>query len=455
MSLLDKYLASGEDWLKLCSRVSGIMQYAHERLEVFDVLSDKKFIPNSPCLINAGRPGGRNLMACNVLHVGNSIKEIFDTATSCALLFKSGAGVGLELSGLSPANTSLKYAPRGRASGPVSFMRLFQTTADVVMEGGLRRAAIMGCLNANHPDILEFISCKEDDGIFNHFNISVTLDSGPDSLPSNIWDEIVERAYRNGEPGIIFLDNINRHNPTLEDFGPIIGANACAETPLYDNASCVLGSIVLPNVIEKAGDYKQLEKVTKLAVRFLNRVIDVNHYPLPEIAQSTRRTRDIGVGVMGWSTLLDKLGIPFVSDEALELAKFVACTIWNTADTESWELASRDGGYLPDRRRNRTLMAIAPTGHIARIAGVSHSIYPDYAVGLKMIANQHLDLIGTWQDYVDSGISYTVSFTDDKPVSFVDEVFRGAHERGIKAISVYQDGSREGQPCKVEGTCQL
>ena len=455
MDLLKKYFAPSEDWARLSERVSGIMQYRHEREAVEDALRRKLWLPNSPCLINAGRPGGRNLAACHLLHVENSIEGIFEAAKNCAAVFKSGGGIGLELSALSPGGTSLRYAPQGRASGPVSFMEIYDTAAHVVMEGGLRRAAIMATLNVKHDDILQFIRCKEQDGALSNFNISITVDDGPHEIPPDVWDVIVNHAHFNGEPGVVFLDNMNNDNPTLVEFGRIEGVNACAEIGLYDNGSCVLGSLVLPNVIEKLGDWSLLRENVKLLTRFLNRVIDVNHYPLAAIAQQTRKVRRVGVGVMGWATLLKREKIPFVSADALALASEIAQNIYQSADMESWELAKVNGGYLPRRRRNATVMAIAPTGHLAKLAGVSHSIYNDYAEGLEMSVEQHLDHVAVWQAWADNAVSYTISFPNDAPVEVVDRAFRGAHERGLKAISVYRDGSREGQPCKVEGVCRV
>ena len=456
MDLLKKYFAPGEDWARLSERVSGIMQYRHEREAVEDALRKKLWLPNSPTLINAGRPGGRNLAACHLLHVENSIEGIFEANKNSATIYKSGGGLGLELSALSPAGSSLKYAPQGKASGPVSFMKVFDVTAQVVMEGGLRRAAIMATLNVEHEDILRFIVCKEYDGALSNFNISVTLNDGPGEVPSKVWNAIVNHAHFNGEPGMVFLDNANGDNPTLDDFGRYIGCNACAEIFMYHAGSCILGSLVLPNVIEKLGDWSLLKQNTRLLTRFLNRVIDVNHYPLAAIAQQTRKVRRIGVGVMGWATLLKREKIPFVSADALALASEIAQNIYQSADMESWELAKVNGGYLPRRRRNATVMAIAPTGHLARLAGVSHSIYvDDYAEGLEMSVEQHLDHVAVWQRWVDNAVSYTISFPHDAPVEVVDRAFRGAHERGLKAMSVYRDGSREGQPCKAEGVCRV
>ena len=453
MDLLERYLSPGETWGTLCERVSGLMQYESERHEIFEQLYDKRFLPNSPCLINAGRPGGRNLMACHLLHIPNSIYEIFQANASAAMIFKSGGGLGIELSDLSPHGTQLKYARGGFASGPVSFMKVFDTTAQVVMEGGLRRAAIMATLNVKHPDIEQFITCKTQDGQLSNFNISVTMNDGPNNIPKELWDKIVKQAHLNGEPGVVFLDNVNNDNPTLEDFGPIKGVNACSELPLYDMGSCVLASVVLPNVIKKLGDWNELRKTVRLMVQFLNRVIDINHYPLPQVAQATRRDRRIGIGVMGWADLLKQEGVDFASETAYRLGKEICYQIFGAANLESYKLAKEDGGYLPGRRRNATLMAIAPTGHISRLAGVSLSIYPPYDLALKMTVDEHLNNVQAW-GCVDSAISYTVCYPNDAPKSMVDKVFKGAWERGLKAISCYRDQSREGQPlCKLEGEC--
>ena len=451
--ILDRYLAPGENWLSLCDRVSGIMQYQSGREEIYKALRDKKWLPNSPCLVNTGRPGGRNLMACHLLHIENSIYDIFRANTRAALIYKSGGGLGVELSALSPSGTSLAYAPTGVASGPVSFMKIFDMTAQVVMEGGLRRAAIMATLNAEHPDIEKFIICKAKDGELSNFNISVTLNDGPYDLSDDLWRKLLTQAHMNGEPGLVFLGNINDNNPTLDDFGPIKGINACGELPLYNYGSCVLASLVLPNVISKVVNWDELIKSVKMMVRFLNRVIDVNNYPLPQIAQATRRDRRIGIGVMGWADLLKREKIPFVSSAANELASIICRVIHEAATEESWKLAAVDGGYLPGRKRNATLLAIAPTGHISRLAGVSTSIYPEYGVGLKMTPTEHLDAIAAWSK-VDNTISYTVCYPNDADISVVDDVFCGAWERGFGSISVYRDGSRPGQPlCKIEGDC--
>lgn len=453
--LFNKYFAEGEDWDLLCQRVSGIMPYNSGREEVYHDLYNMKWLPNSPALVNAGRPGGRNMMACHALHVPDSITGIFQTAKEAATIFKAGGGLGIELSALTPRGTSLKYAPQGVASGPVSFLKVFDVTAQVVMEGGLRRAAILASLNASHPDILEFITCKETDKDLSNFNITVTVDNGPDSVDKNVWNKIVQHAWNNGEPGIGYLDLINARNPTLKEYGRIIALNACAELPLHNGGSCVLGSLVLPNVISNLGYYLELEEATETLIKFLNQVIDVNNYPLPKIAEATRRTRSIGVGVMGFATLLKREGIPYTSSEALDLADKIGSIIHYAASEASWNLAEKYGGYLPRRRRNDRLTAIAPTGHISRLAGVSFSIYPEFEEALEMTPDQHLDMLETWQRHVDSSISYTVNIKHDSDPSLVDEIFRKAYKKRIKVVSVYRDGSREDQPCTVEGECAI
>lgn len=453
--LIQKYLAPGEKtWSDISNRVSGIMQYEEDRHEIFKVLTDKKFIPNSPTLISANKPGGRNLMACHVIHVEDSISGILKAADIAGSVFKSGGGIGLELSGVSPRGSQLNYTPGGVASGPVSFMRIYDVLASVILEGGLRRAAMMATLNANHPDIEKFIICKQVDGQLSNFNISITLDSGPTDIDSKTWKLLCQNAYNNGEPGIVFLDHINADNPLLDELGPIIAVNACSEQPLYNFGSCTLGHIVLPAVVKKLGDYSELERVVELGIKFLNRVIDVNHYPLHAFAQVARDIRNIGLGVMGWADLLANNGIPFVSKDALDLANEISRIVYIQADKVSRQLGRVEGTCRGEvERRNSFLTTIAPTGHTSRLVGVENSIYPPYAVGMQMTPDEHLNHVAAWQRWIDSAISYTISFPNDAPINIVDTIFRGAYERGIKVMSVYRDGSRAGQPCNIRGDC--
>lgn len=455
MTLLDKYFVAGEDWPMLCDRVSGIMAYKNEREPLYRALVSKQIMPSSPVLLNARRRDGRNLMACHVIHVPNSIVGIMEAAKWSAQVFKSGGGIGLDFSALSPRGTKLSYSA-GEASGPVPFMGIFNALAEVVMVCGLRRPAMMATLNVStHQDALEFIGAKTEDGQLSNFNISVTVNGGPDSVEPKVWQAICDRAYDNGEPGIVFLDNINDKNPLLKSHGRIIAVNACSEQPLYDFGSCTLGHVVLPKVVTKLGDYARLREMARLLARLLDRVIDINYYPLPQIAEVARDIRNIGIGVMGWYNLLVANGIPFVSRDALILADEIGREIYRAANEESWALAKEKGGYRPGKRRNSFLTTIAPTGHTALLAGVEHSINPPYDLGLKMTPDQHLDHVAAWQIHTDSAISYTISFLNNAPTNIVDHIFRGAHERGLKAIAVYRDGSREGQPCSADGTCTI
>jgi ribonucleoside-diphosphate reductase alpha chain len=445
--LIKKYLAEGENsWMDIADRVSGIMPYVHDRGEVLQTLAHKQFIPNSPTLISAGVGGGRNLMACHVIHVGDSISEILEAADIAAKVFKSGGGIGFEMSDISPRGSQLHYSPTGRASGPVSFMKIYNVLASVILEGGLRRAAMMATLNVKHPDILEFITCKEKDGELSNFNISVTLEEGPGAVKDKVWNQLCRSAYNNGEPGIVFLDHINKSNPCLGELGPIKAVNACSEQPLYNWGSCCLGHVVLPNVIQKLGDYGELKRVVEIAIKFLDRVVDVNPYPIHQFAQVARKIRNVGLGVMGWSNLLEANKIPFASQYANQLAGEIGEVIYTTAQQTSKDLGN-------GTQKNSFLTTIAPTGHTSRLAGVENSIYPTYTVGMGMTSEEHLDHVAAWQPWIDSAISYTISFANDAPESIVDRIYKGAYERKIKVMSVYRDGSRVGQPCNIEGDC--
>lgn len=454
---LNKYLAKGENWEKLCDRVSGIMMYRDQREELYELLVQKKFILNSPALVNGHRGGGRSMMACNLLQVGNSIDKIMLASAQAAAIFKGGGGVGMDWNDVSPAGTDLAYTTQGIASGPVSFMGIANAAADAIKEGGLRRAAMMGTLSVAHQDALLFIRAKDQDGQLENFNLSLTYPEGPDSAPDGLFEEHCKHAWAKGEPSIIYLDIANEDNPVRDhpDFGLVRSANACAELNLFPYEPCVLGHIVLPNVIQKLGDYTELRRVCHAGVRALDRVIDINPYGLSEIAQMARALRRIGLGVCGWDTLLKREGIPFNSATALRLADEIGAARYLAAESESWKLANEFGGYLPGRRRNVTLTVIAPTGHVAELAGVSKSIYPDsYAEQLGMTVDEHLDHVAAWQKWTDNAISYTVCFPNDAPVSIAEAIFRGAYGRELKAMAMYRDGSRENQPCNVDG-CAL
>ncbi|MGB4437273.1 MAG: adenosylcobalamin-dependent ribonucleoside-diphosphate reductase, partial [Acetomicrobium sp.] len=332
----------------------------------FEMMARLDFLPNSPTLMNAGTPAGQ-LSACFVLPIGDSMEEIFDALKYTALVHKSGGGTGFNFSSLRPYGDIVK-STKGVASGPVSFMELFDHTTDVVKQGGMRRGANMGILNADHPDVVKFIKAKVEEGKLRNFNISIgatqkfmraILNDGDWDLVNPrtrevvdrikaryLFDLICEMAWKTGDPGMIFLDKIEASNPTPH-LGPIIATNPCGEQPLLPFESCNLGSINLSNMISsnREIDWNKLEQTTRMAVRFLDDVIEINQFPIKEIADRTKATRKIGLGVMGWADVLFKARIPYDSEDALEFARQVMCFISKIGHEESSKLAEERGPF--------------------------------------------------------------------------------------------------------------
>ncbi len=507
----------------------------------FEMMESLRFLPNSPTLMNAGRRLGQ-LSACFVLPVEDSMEGIFESVKNAALIHKSGGGTGFSFSRLRAAGAPVD-STGGVASGPVSFMRVFNMATEAVKQGGTRRGANMGILRIDHPDILEFIDCKKNNADITNFNISVGLteafmqavDAGEDYPlidPNHktetgrlnareVFEKIVDAAHAGGEPGIVFLDRLNADN-VVPGQGEIEATNPCGEQPLLPFESCNLGSINLTKMVKEedgcaAVDWPLLAKTVGDAVHFLDNVIDVNRYPLPLIADTTRATRKIGLGVMGWADLLLTLGIPYASEEALALAERLMGFIEAEGCAASQRLAQSRGAFPlfsestlrgGPPQRNATVTTIAPTGTLSIIAGCSSGVEPVFAYvyirnimdGTEMLEvnpilrarlqteglyseelmrqiaeegsiahlskipeeirrvfqsshdvppSYHVRMQAAFQHHCDNAVSKTVNFPSSATREEVAEAYRLAFREGCKGLTIYRDGSREGQVLNI------
>ena len=491
--------------------------------EFYQMMSAIEFLPNSPTLMNAGRELGQ-LAACFVLPIEDSLDSIFDHVKMTAKIHQSGGGTGFDFSKLRPKN-DVVASTMGVASGPVSFMKIFNMATDVVKQGGIRRGANMGILRVDHPDIEEFITIKNDPEAMNNFNLSVaitdefmaayekdiefflinprTKEKVKNTNPRDLLQMIAQSAWESGEPGTIFIDTINRENPTPH-VGAIEATNPCGEQPLLPYESCCLGSINLVKVVKDGGiDWNRLRELTHLGVRFLDNLIDMNRYPAPQIEDISRRNRKIGLGVMGFAHMLILLGIAYDSPEAVRKAEELMEFIQTESKVAS-NLLAKQRGTFPNykgstwetrglRQRNATTTTIAPTGTLSLIAGTSSGIEPIYDIRYsrilfgdikvdivdplyqevqerengqeqlnkffrrahEVLPLDHLAIQSAFQKHVDNAVSKTINLPRNAAVEKVLSVYLEAYKMGLKGVTVFRDKSRDLQvlSCGLQQTC--
>ena len=516
-----------EDYSALCRRVANHLgKTADEKDEFYDIMFFGYFLPNSPCLVNAGIRGRSNqLSACYVLGIEDSIENIYDVIKTTALIHKHGGGTGFSFSNLRSEDSRVG-STNGVASGPVSFMKMFDASTECIKQGGIRRGANMGIMRVDHPDIMKFINCKRGKDALRNFNISVAVtDAFMEALMHGgdydlidphteqhthqnaqvIWDALVDNAWLAAEPGIIFIDTINKHNPLVGEENVIESTNPCGEQPLVPNEACGLGSInISAMVIDGVIDYDLLHKVTTIAIKFLNRMLDRSTYPNEQIHNRVLDARKIGLGIMGWADTLIKLKIPYTSPPALNLAETLIQRVLDSSVLATHDLGVIEGVFplvksfkIPThikeslrrcgirvkdyKPRNSTLLTIAPTGTLSIIADCSSGIepvffeeqtekrvvhemvykhplfsafrekfpkleLPNYFQVTKDIdVDSHVQMQATFQHNICSAVSKTVNLPDTATRDDVAQVFKDTYLLGCKGVTIYRDGVLENQ----------
>jgi ribonucleoside-diphosphate reductase alpha chain len=459
-----------EDWNTMCHRISdAIGNDDTERSDFYSLIYDLDFLPNSPCLMNAGTDIGQ-LSACFVLPVEDSMESIFESIKHGALIHKSGGGTGYNFSKLR-SKSSLVNSTKGVASGPLSFISVFDSATDVIKQGGKRRGANMAVLRIDHPDIVEFIHAKEDQTKYNNFNFSIAItdefmecvkndtsfdliepstNSVTESISAkDVFNQIVNLAWKNGEPGVIFIDRINEYNPTPH-LGDIEATNPCGEQPLLPFEACNLGSINLSNFIkDDAIDYERLSHVVASSITFLDNVVDKNMFPIREIGIATKRTRKLGLGIMGLHDILIQLGIAYNSKLGRSVSANIMGFIKKIATDTSMKLASKLGSYSAYVNsgddislRNAALTSIQPTGTVSMIADCASGCEPYFSVVVRkhvmdgtdlMLVNKHFETVAKREGFFSDELMAKVISTgtvlghDEIPENF-QNIFRGAQE---------------------------
>ena len=456
-----RYLRKGEKtFADVCHRVANaVADEEGEATGYYDMMVSLRFLPNSPTLMNAGTDLGQ-LSACFVLPVPDSITGIFDAMKNGAIIHKAGGGTGYNFSQIRPKGSRVQSTD-GVASGPVSFMGIFNAATEVIKQGGRRRGANMGILNVWHPDILSFISAKAREGDIANFNLSVMVDekfmdlvsrkmydnvwmihpsSGESITVGQIWSGIVEGIWKNGEPGILFYEEINRHNP-LPGLGVIDTTNPCGEQPLLPYESCVLGSINLATCVQKGILNKHdLNKAVRTAVRFLDRVIDKNIYPIPEIEKATKKTRKIGLGLMGVHDALLMVGLPYDSAEGRTWCEEVMQNVTDTAVDESRILAEKFGEFPAWKEsiwkefplRNAALTSLAPTGTLSLLAQCSSGIEPVYSfvyTRINPLGEKSVIVNPVFCEYLEKAMT-EMKLSPEERMKRADDVIAHVHENG-------------------------